>query len=249
MSERTKVLWKANASRSDWQDGEPLRRLAAAAARLGLVGRPRHIDPPPKDPRKIENAKPGDELADAILAAARSQGRTAELTLSCDDPAPWELFWYVHPFDRKEGWVDGLNTHWLTFDRSRVPNRRASDALLEAFFAVHSAADTEYAVLHPYAHWSRFDDQHYQVPVTINLMFRGVFWANFLGPGHIEEFDAAHLKDLDAHEVRWLDHKGLFVIATPDLAAADAPASEPVLLRLTQRFRDALRPGSKWSPG
>lgn len=246
MSERSKVLWKANASRSDWQDGEPLRRLVGAAARLGLIGRPTRIQPEPEDPEGLLSARPGDELAEAILAAAASQGRVAELTLAGDDPAPWELFWNVYPFDREEGWVDGLNTLWLTFDRSRVPNRSESDALLKAFFAVQTADDTEYAVLHPYAHWSDFADRHYDVPVTINLTFRGVFWANFLGPGHIEEFDATRLKNLNAYEVRWLDSNGLFVVATPDLASADAPTSEPVLLSLTQHFRDALRPDSRW---
>ena len=248
MNASAKVLWKANASRSDWQDGEPLRRLVGAAARLGLLGRPQRIDPEPEDPGKLRSAEPGGELADAILAAGRAQGRVAELTLAGDDPAPWELFWNVYPFDREEGWVDGMNTLWFTFDRSRIPGRRESDALLAGFHEAHSPTDTEYAVLHPYEHWVRFDDQHYTVPVTISLMFRGVFWANFFGPGHIEELDAARLKDLDAHEVKWLDGKGLFVVATPDLASADAPSSEPILLRLTERFRAALRADSRWAP-
>lgn len=215
----SKVLWKANSSRHDWRDGEPLRRLIDAASRLGLIGRTEKIE---------------DELAAAT-----------EITFSGDDPAPWEIFWNVHPFDAEEGWVDGLNTLWLTFDRSRVTD---SGALLEAFYAVHTPADAEYAVIHPYDHWADFADRHYQIPVTINLSFRGVFWANFLGPGHIEEFDPEKLRDLEAHEVRWVDEKGLFVIATPDLASADAPASEPILLALTERFREALRPQSRWRP-
>lgn len=245
MSEETRVLWKANSSRSDWRGGEPLRRLLSAAARLELIGRPARIEPEPKDSRRLKDAKPGGELAEAILAVASKQKKAAELTVGGDDPAPWELFWNVYPFDAEEGYVDGLNTLWLTFDRSRVPGRKESDALRDAFFAAHDAEDTEYAVLHPYRHWRDFDDRHYGVPVTINLMFRGVFWANFLGPGHIEKFDSERLQDLDAHEVRWIDGKGLFVIATPDLASADAPASEPVLLRLTQHFREARRSGSK----
>lgn len=212
------VLWKANSSRHDWRGGAPLRRLVDAAARLGLIGSPERIEDEP--------------------------GKAAEVTFAGDDPAPWEIFWNVYPFDAGEGWVDGLNTLWFTFDRSLVPD---SGALLESFFAVHAPEDTEYAVIHPYDHWSDFADANYQVPVTINLSFRGVFWANFLGPGHVEEFDAEKLRGLDAHEVRWLDDKGLFVIATPDLASADAPSSEPVLIRLTERFRSALRPQSRWS--
>ena len=151
-----------------------------------------------------------------------------------------------YPFDAAEGWVDGLNTLWFTFDRSRIRDRSQSDALLEAFFIVHHPRDSEFAVLHPYAHWSSFAGQHYDIPVTINLQFRGVFWANFLGPGHLDEFDAKKLLDLDAHVVRWVDSNGLFVIATPDLASADAPDWEAELLRLTACFRKALRPDSRW---
>ena len=242
------MIWKANSSRHDWRGGEPLRRLVSVAAHLGLIGRAQRVEPELPAKERLLAARPGDELASALLAASADQGRVAELTVAGGDPAPWELFWNVYPFDREEGWVDGLNTLWLTFDRSHVPGRRDSDALLDGFFAAHTPEETEYAVIHPYDHWSDFADRCYEDPVTINLTFKGVFWANFLGPGHIEEFDPIRLRDLDAREVRWLDHKGLFVVATPDLASADAPSSEPVLLRLTENFRDALRPQSRWRP-
>ena len=170
------------------------------------------------------------------------------LTVGGDDPAPWEIFWNVYPFDRESGWVDGLNNLSFTFDRSRVPDRKASDALAEAFFEASAGGDVEHALIHPYGHWSRFADERYDTPVTVNVQFHGVFWANFLGPGHIEEFDPEKLRGLkEAHEVRWVGSEGLLVIATPDLASADAPESEPVLLRLNERFRQALRKDSRWS--
>lgn len=227
----SKVLWRANTGRHDWRDGGPLRRIVDSAERLGLIDSSQRVY---------------DELA---AAPAPTAGRAlAEAKVVGDNPAPWEIYWNVYPFDTEEGWVDGLNTFWFTFDRSRVPGRRESDALRESFFAAHTPADTEYAMIHPYDQWSDFSDSHYHIPVTINLSFRGVCWANFLGPGHIEEFDREKLRDLEAHEVRWLGEKGLFVIATPDLASADAPDSEPTLLALTKRFRDALSPQSRWRP-
>lgn len=240
MSRSDKVLWKASSSRSDWRDGAPLRRVIDGAARLGLIGPPT---------RGVTGVKPGGELVQAILDAAEPEGGGCALTVGGDDPAPWELFWNVYPFDEESGWVDGMNNLFFTFDRSRVPGRKASDALAEAFFTASSGGDVEYAVIHPAEHWSRFADEHYDPPVTINIQFHGVFWANFLGPGHVEEFDLAKLRDLqEAHEVRWVDGgKGLLVIATPDLASAGAPESEPVLLRLNERFREALRPDSRWS--
>lgn len=248
MSKGQKVLWRTTASRSDWSGGEPLRRVIDIAARLGLIGPPGWVDPESESTRSVLGAKPGDELAKAILAAAQPDGGGVALALGGDDPAPWKIFWNLYPFDSGSGWVDGMNNLFFTFDRSRVPDRKASDALAEAFFDACAHGDVEYAMIHPSDHWSSFADERYDPPVTINIQFQGVFWANFLGPGHIEEFDLAKLRDLkEAHEVRWIGGKGLLVIATPDLATADAPESEPVLLRLNERFRKALRPDSRWS--
>lgn len=155
----------------------------------------------------------------------------------------WEIYANVYPFDEESGWVDGMNNLFLTFDRSRVSD---SKALAEAFFETSAPGDVEYAMIHPYDHWSDLSSGPYDVPVTVNIQFRGVSWATFLGPGHLDEFDRKKLKDLEAHEVRWVDDKGLFVLAVPDLADADKPETEPILERLTERFRKALRPDSRW---
>jgi hypothetical protein len=167
----------------------------------------------------------------------------AEVAVSGKDPAPWEIYANVYPFDQESGWVDGMNNLFLTFDRSRVTD---SKALAEAFFETSAPGDVEYAMIHPWDHWSELSDRQYEVPVTVNIQFRGVSWATFLGPGHLDEFDRKKLQDLEAHEVRWVDDKGLFVLAVPDLAEADSPETEPVLERLTGRFRAALRPDSRW---
>jgi hypothetical protein len=243
-----KILWRSNSSRHDWRGGAPLLRLLTEAARLGLVGRAEHVEGRSRfdkvdiDIATLRSAQPGEALAKAILALPPTRKDIVEITVRGNDSVPWELFWNVYPMDA-DGTVDGLNTLWLTFDRSRA---RDSDALREAFFRACAIADTEYAMIHPYDHWSDFADAHYQDPVTINLQFKGVFWANFLGPGHLDQFDPAQLQELDAHEVRRIGEQGLFVLATPDLATADASDAEAVLLRLTEEFRQALRPDSKW---
>lgn len=244
MSER--IFWSANSSRHDWRAGGPLHVLVTAAARLGLIGRPQRLENDYPHKERLLAAQPGEELVAAMLLSASAQGRATEIAIAGDDPAPWWLFWNTYPFDANSGWVDGLNNLSLTFDRSRIAGRAGSDALAAAFLSAHTPADTEYAFIHPYVHWAGFSHANYGNPVTINISFRGVFWANFLGPGHLDEFDVRLLQDLDAHRVEWVDNKGLFVIATPDLASADAPASEPVLIRLTERFRAALRPDSRW---
>ena len=155
----------------------------------------------------------------------------------------WEIYANVYPFDEESGWVDGMNNFFLTFDRSRATD---SKALAEAFFETSAPGDVEYAMIHPWDHWSALSSGPYDVPVTVNIQFRGVSWATFLGPGHLDEFDRSKLKDLEAHEVNWVDDKGLFVLAVPDLADADKKETEPLLEGLTERFRKALRPDSRW---
>ena len=246
MEKAGKVLWKANSSRSDWRNGAILQRLVGAVSELNLIGQATRVEPVSKGSENLLKTVGGAELADAMLEHAMTLGKAAEFTVSGSDPAPWEIFWNTYPFDKEEGWVDGLNTLWFTFSRTQIPTRTESDNLLNAFFSVHQPEDTEYAVLHPFQHWSDFSDLHYRIPVTINLMFRGVFWANFLGRGHIEEFDSARLNALNSFKARWVGKDGLFVIASSDLSMADAPNSEPTLLSLTQSFRDALLLNSRW---
>lgn len=240
------VLWRATTSRHDWRDGEPLKRLLRAANRLGLLGAPAEARELRGRARGLVGVAPED-LTAALLAARPDRSGVVDVLVHGNEPAPWELAWNVYPLDAASGWVSGLSSLWFRFDRSRIPDRAASDALLASFFEVERAEDTEYAVLHPYEHWSDFADPRYdEAPITNGLQFKGAFWSNFLGPGHLDEFDLAKLRDLEAHAVKWIDHRGLFVIASPDLDTADAPAGEPELLRLTALFRDALRPDSRW---
>lgn len=241
------VLWRATTSRHDWRGGAPLTRLLEAAAALQLFGAP-------GEARVVRGrvgnlvGKAPEALASAILAAKPDRSGVVEIHLRGEAPAAWELSWNVYSFDAGSGWVDGMNSLWFRFDRSRVVGRGASDALLTAFLSVEDSVDTEYAVLHPYEHWSSFADPDYDTaPITNGLQFKGVFWANFLGPGHLDEFDLAQLRRLEAHSLRWLDERGLFVIAAPDLDAADTPEAEAELVRLTQAFRAALRPDSRFS--
>src|SRR5687767_6753389 len=112
----SKVLWKASSSRHDWRGGGPLRRAVTAAVERGLIGRVKRVEQELPASESLLAAVSAGELVDAILAASAEQGRVAELTLAGDDPTPWELFWNAYHFDAEEGWVDGLNTLWLTFD-------------------------------------------------------------------------------------------------------------------------------------
>ena len=130
--------------------------------------------------------------------------------------------------------------------RALVSDPSQSQALLNAFMDLHTPKNTEYAVIHPYQHWVDFADQHYETPVTITPMFKGVFWANFLGSGHLQEFDSDAIKGLTTVETIWLDSEGLFFVTAPTIKDSDKPKTEQEMLRLTDHFRTALSAASKW---
>ena len=241
-----RVLWKANSGRRDWREGAPLRRLLGHAHALGLLSAVTWV-------KRSEAAEPvptalqaGPDLADWLLAQAEPDEGVVELSAGGIDPAPWRVFWNACRFDSEHG-VMGLNTLWFTFDRSRVADRLQSDRLLEAFMVAHTPSDTEYAVIHPYDHWSDFAEAHYRAPVTITPMFRGVYWANYLGGRHLEQFDLQRLADLRCQQLRWLDRTGLFFVTAPELSAADSRPAEAEMLRLSDYFQQALRPESPWA--
>jgi hypothetical protein len=241
-----KIIWKAATSRHDWKEGHALRRLLRVALSLGLVGPVSWLEAAGAGKKSSVALAANEDLGDTLLSKAPPRRGTIELSAGGSTPAPWEIFWHCSPYEREEGYVSGLNTLWLSFERSRVADRHQSDRLLRAFMELHAPDDTEYALIHPAEHWSHFAELHYERPVTIGPMFQGALWANFLGYGHLNEFDLSKLRSLSTQHVQWVGDRGLFVITAPELAEADAPSTEPELLRLTKIFREALRADSKW---
>jgi hypothetical protein len=84
----------------------------------------------------------------------------------------------------------------------------------------------------------------YKSPLVTTPTFAGIFWANFLGPGHLAEFFTSKLCDIQAYKVRWYGQSGLSIISTPTLEAALTADGEKKLLRLTELFRVAKRPST-----
>jgi hypothetical protein len=136
---------------------------------------------------------------------------------------------------------------WIWFDRQwagRGPV--ASDRLAAAFADVHTPADTDYAFVHPYTHWLDLSESAYRRPVTSGSMFRGIWWLNFLGPGQIKEFQTEALRALPVAELQWTDDEALMIRAYQDMLSADEPGTAERLVDLTEAFREALLPNSRW---
>ncbi len=76
-------------------------------------------------------------------------------------------------------------------------------------------------------------------PLVTAPTFAGVFWANFLGPGHLADFDVAKIQSIEAYRTKWHGKTGLSLVSAPTLDDALTPDGEKELLRLTAEFRAA----------
>jgi hypothetical protein len=110
---------------------------------------------------------------------------------------------------------------------------------------MHGPENSEAAFIHPYERWVRLTDVlasgPYGDPLTLGPMFRGVMWANFLGPGHLAFFDVEKLRRLEAHQIEWLGDEGVFIRVCADVREAATPEVEAEMVRLTEAMRRALR--------
>ncbi|WP_181790957.1 hypothetical protein, partial [Myxococcus llanfairpwllgwyngyllgogerychwyrndrobwllllantysiliogogogochensis] len=157
-------------------------------------------------------------------------------------PWPWTLTVGISPFVATEGRVRGLNTFVFQFEGASYEDEAGSARLLKAFHAAHAPETTEFAAIHPLARYEDLESGDYNPAVTLGPMFAGVYWANFLGRGHLEQFDRKMLEQLPSDQVEWVDGgKGLFLVVTPRLADATTPAVEAEMKRLTEVFRAARK--------
>lgn len=232
------ALWKANGTLPLAEAGALFERFAGGALELGLLGDARWLRADADAEEQPVTLPAGPDLPARLREKAAVREGAVDLSAGGEG---WRLAWSALPTDPAEPGGPCLYTLWLTFLRTRVPDRRASDALLSAFYAMHQPEETSYAVIHPFEHWLTFSDEHYPEPITTATYFRGVYWANFLGKRQLAALDRAALAGLRAHEVRWAGQDGLFFVTAPDLAAADGPEAEREMLRLYAWFLRARR--------
>jgi hypothetical protein len=217
----------------DWNDPRHLIRLighAAAAAALGPATRvvPRENAPP----RTVNIGGPG--MAEELSRLARRRNKVLYLEAGGEG---WDLLLSVPPFASATNRLNGIGVLVLEFDRPALEDAAGSDELWRGFRGTHTPDDTEYACIHPNERWYHLRDKVYNRAVTYTPMFAGAAWANFLGPGHVEQFDRSALARVPAE---WID-RGVFFRDRGPLGEATSLAAEARLLEVTDVFRKALR--------
>jgi len=241
-----KLHWSGATRWHDWFGGArdvPLRMIEGLR-RAGVVGEVQWAEVAPDDVREpVPQGDAGGAL-ERLVRAGRKGARSHHFTAGGDRPHAWELTVLLARYLEDRGQVQGYNMLNATFAADPFAGARGSDALLQAFRALHTPDDTEFAMIHPAERWSELSDTltgAYGDPLTLGPMFRGVGWATFLGPGQLAFFDLDALQELSAHEVRWTGRRdGLFLRVCEDVVDATTPAVEAEMFRLTARFRAAL---------
>jgi len=235
------VLWRAVSGQHNLYDGELLSSMLGHAEHLGLVGGISWVD---IDNTGVTGLRVDESASIYLSTLLRNADQTAQDGLYClraGGTAPhWYLSTVIMPYDAANKWVSGFSSIALFLPGELLDSVVSNDELLQVFEAVHTPENTEYALIHPSAHYDELSDGPYDDPVTIGPMFRGVFWANYLGPGHIELFEK--LDDINLAYAWWQNTKGLGFSLGFALSDVESVEAVKEAKRLTGLFRSKLLP-------
>ncbi|AWB22789.1 hypothetical protein DA075_19295 [Methylobacterium currus] len=229
------VQWRVATHVHDWLGGDALRALLEGWEKYGLIGRPDEFEVGDDDePWTVED---GETLAEAVLRVPKNKAGGVSGRMRGDQPKRWGLSFILAAFDTQGGRTQGYSIVNLNLPRGECERNPA--ALLKVFEELCRPDRCEYASIHPRLQAEELRMRAYTPPLTIAPMFAGLFWANFLGPGTIEEFDAKAIDGLKVARRRWFGDRGVAIIVTEDIASAYTSKGEERVIALTDQLRAA----------
>jgi hypothetical protein len=227
----TQTRWLATTRFHDWSDRVYPAALIDHALEVGALGKTTWVIPAEGKARAEVDIGPPN-MGSRLLALVPPRTRVAFLEAGGDG---WSLHVVLPSFLETTKRLNGIGIVSLLFDRPRLESVVGSDELWRVFQDAHAPSNTEYAGIHPYTAWERLRSTTYNPAVTYDPMFAGAVWANFLGPGHVEQFDRSKLSGVNA---KWQED-GVYFRDQGPLAEAQSPAAEARLLQVTDAFRSA----------
>jgi hypothetical protein len=238
------VLWRTASRFHDWRSHDRSRALLQHWLDSAIIGAPTWVE---SHDTVVPYTAPEKNLPEALLATRPAdEDGTISFRTGGDAPHQWWLSMLLPPYDEETKRNAGYVMINLLVPRAAFASREKSIRLLNAFDAFHRPDNSEFAAIHPDRHMEELKLRHYIPALTFGPMFAGVFWANFLGPGHIERFPRECLDGLDVFRRRWFDSTGVFFAVSDDLQGADGADSEGRLITLTKDLRDCM---TSRSPG
>jgi len=235
-------MWRCVTFCHDWRDGSFLEHVLTVAAGVGAIDEATWVQRGYNGRRR--KAALGVEELGARLRELAGDADGYHIEAGGKASAHWSLTVHVDGWRADAAEVDGMSMIQIDFPGAEFAHGEGSQRLRGAFRQAHSPETTEYAAIHPWEPWVHLRAGPYQPAVTTGIAFAGVAWANFLGPGHIEDFDRARLDVRDGFTAEWRGEDGLFVFAVADLDEARSSGEvEEQLVSLTKMFHDVRTTG------
>jgi hypothetical protein len=187
-------------------------------------------------------AAPAAEVVDKLLANRIDKKGYLNFRAAGAKPHVWWLSVWIPPHDAEIKRNDGYGMINLHFPRKAFAGPAGSKVLWNAFTALYTENNCEFAGIHPERHLAKLQMKEYVPTLTFGPMFAGMFWANFLGPGHVERFHREAIDSLPVLERKWKGEKAVFLLASEDVGTADSPDNERKLIAMTEQLRKGLAP-------
>lgn len=238
-----KILWRTVTFFHDWVEDDKsvpkniLQRLQYAE----IIGTIDWYSVGPDDKEIPVTDDTG--LIEKLLNHRPRRGSLFRFAAGGKSPYNWEMTLALSPFDKSVGQVEGYNILNIWFDSVLFPGDEGSDRLISLFRELHTPLTTEFAFIHPYERWSNLTDPlngAYKTALTLDPMFKGVYWAIFLDNHHLRFFEPLKLESVHGgYQFEYHEGKSLFLRVSRNIMDSLDPIIEEEMLSLTEMFRSA----------
>jgi len=223
------LLW-CNATRiHDWSNLETPLQILSAWIALGLVADAEWVEGANGRTRKI--SIPTSKLGDAIRSEPLGRGDRLIVQVGGSKPREWAVTVVLFPKGA------GMNMFNLTVALNN--GMRIGSRVSDSFLSLYSPETADSAFIHADPQWTQLATESYKPPLVTTPTFAGVFWANYLGPGHLSHFSVPKLQAIQAYRTEWRDDRAMFLVTAPTLEEVLTPGGEGELKHLTEEFRAA----------
>ena len=232
-----KNLWRAKTINKPLDDGKLLKLFLQKMIEVRFIETVEQIETNWNDKVYDVNTADPEEAYDKMISKIPKKDYLIGFALRGSRPFDWEI--------RISFGIGSML--FFFFEDTLIKTQNKQVELLKHFKEIHNADNTEFAFIHPKAHYHYLEDDLYRSPITIQSMFEGVYWANFIGPGHLESFDQQKIMAMNAYKTEWFKNNTcLFLQGIEDISNVHKKTVEKELMRLTKLFDQARVKGSKW---
>src|SRR5215204_1859586 len=187
------LIWRNSTETHDWMNLEVPSCMLDTWLSLGLVTNADWLESGSGRKRKVSIAP--NDLATHLRKQPVEEDGTISFRVGGDNQRSWRLSAIIFPA------TAGISLFNLTLDYD--DEEAFSVPSIQRFVDMYTPDMVDAAYVHGDPQWTSLAAGPYKPPLVTTPTFAGVFWANFLGPGHLANFDVAKLQSIEAYRTKW----------------------------------------------